>query len=181
MSLPDSPEPLPILIPRMVLAPYVPTPPDVLERMLDLAGVGSGDVVYDLGCGDGRVVVAAARRGARAVGLDIEAYWVQQGWALAREAGVTDLAGFRQEDALEADVSGATVVFLYLVDWSTDRMLEHLAGQLRPGVRVVSHSFAGTRWPPDRTERFVDASGRERALHLWRDLRPAGPGSTGLR
>jgi len=156
-----------ILIPQAVLAPYVPTPQDVVERMLALAEVEAGDVVFDLGCGDGRVVISAAKLGARGVGLDVEFHWVEQAQAHAREAGVHERVEFRHEDVLAADVGAATVVFLYLVDWSTARVLARLRKQLPPGARIVSHSFGSETWATVRTERFVDASGTSRTLHLW--------------
>jgi SAM-dependent methyltransferase len=152
---------------RYLLAPYLPTPPEVVERMLDLAQVASGDVVYDLGCGDGRIVIAAAERGARAVGFDIEAHWVGEARKRAAAAGVSHLASFELQDALKADLSPATVVMLYLVEWST-RMLEaKLAGELRPGARVVSHSFSLGDQEPEKLEQWVDASGHPRTIRLW--------------
>ena len=153
--------------PRYILAPYVPTPPEVVERMLDLAGVTSSDVVYDLGCGDGRIAIAAAKRGARAVGVDIEAHWVEESRKNAVAAGVGELASFELQDALTVDLSSATVVMLYLVEWSTRMLDEKLAEELRPGARIVSHSFGMGDRPAERTERWVDAAGVERTLRLW--------------
>ncbi len=153
--------------PRYILAPYVPTPPEVVERMLDLAGVTSADVVYDLGCGDGRIVIAAARRGARAVGVDIEPHWVAEATKNAAAAGVSDRARFEVQDALALDVSPATVVMLYLVEWSTRMLDEKLAAELRPGARIVSHSFGMGDRPAERSEQWIDATGQSRTLRLW--------------
>lgn len=153
--------------PRYILAPFVPTPPEVVERMLDLAGVTSSDVVYDLGCGDGRIAIAAARRGARAVGFDIEAHWVGESQKHAVAAGVSELASFELQDALTADLSPATVVMLYLVEWSTRMLDEKLAAELRPGARIVSHSFGMGDRPAEKTEQWVDSTGQSRTLRLW--------------
>ena len=153
--------------PRYILAPFVPTPPEVVERMLDLAGVTSSDVVYDLGCGDGRIVIAAAQRGARAVGVDIEPHWVAEATKNASEAGVAERTEFQAQDALAVDLSQATVVMLYLVEWSTRMLDEKLAAELRPGARIVSHSFGMGDRPAERTEQWVDATGEPRTLRLW--------------
>lgn len=153
--------------PRYILAPYVPTPPEVVERMLDLAGVTSADVVYDLGCGDGRIVIAAARRGARAIGVDIEPHWVSEAAKNAAAAGVSGRTEFAVQDALALDLSPATVVMLYLVEWSTRMLDEKLARALRPGARIVSHSFGMGDRPAEKTEQWVDATGQARTLRLW--------------
>lgn len=153
--------------PRYILAPYVPTPPEVVERMLDLAGVTSSDVVYDLGCGDGRIAIAAAKRGARAVGVDIEAHWVEESRKNAAAAGVAERTSFEAQDALLADLSPATVVMLYLVEWSTRMLDEKLAVELRPGARIVSHSFGMGDRPAEKTEQWVDSTGQSRTLRLW--------------
>ena len=153
--------------PRYILAPYVPTPPEVVERMLDLAGVTNSDVVYDLGCGDGRIVIAAAQRGARAVGVDIEPHWVAEATKNAAEAGVEGLASFELQDALVVDLSPATVVMLYLVEWSTRMLDEKLAAELRPGARIVSHSFGMGDRPAEKTEQWIDSTGQARTLRLW--------------
>jgi cyclopropane fatty-acyl-phospholipid synthase-like methyltransferase len=152
---------------RYILAPYVPTPPEVVERMVDLAGVTDSDVVYDLGCGDGRIVIAAAKRGAHAVGFDIEGHWMRESRKNAAEAGVSDLASFELQDALLVDLSPATVVMLYLVEWSTRMLDAKLAAELRPGARIVSHSFGMGDRPAERTEKWVDSTGKERTLRLW--------------
>ena len=153
--------------PRYILAPFVPTPPEVVERMLDLAGVTSADVVYDLGCGDGRVVIAAAKRGARGVGVDIEAHWVEEARKAAAFAGVADSTSFELQDALTMDLSPATVVMMYLVEWSTRMFDAKLAAELRPGARIVSHSFGMGDRPAEKTEQWVDSTGEARTLRLW--------------
>ncbi len=153
--------------PRYILAPFVPTPLEVVERMLDLAGVTNSDVVYDLGCGDGRIVIAAAQRGARAVGVDIEPHWVAEATKNAAEAGVEGLASFELQDALVVDLSPATVVMLYLVEWSTRMLDEKLAAELRPGARIVSHSFGMGDRPAEKTEQWIDSTGQARTLRLW--------------
>lgn len=154
--------------PRPTLAPYVPTPQDVVERMLTLAQVSRGDVVYDLGSGDGRIVITAAKRyGARGVGIDIDPERITEARANARQAGVSHLVEFRRGDILEADVSPATVVTLYLVSSANLKLRPILARQLRPGARVVSHAFGMGDWPPAKTDRFKDSLGDERVIHLW--------------
>ena len=152
------------------LAPYVPTPQDVVDRMLDLAGVTADDVVYDLGCGDGRIVITAAQRfGARGVGIDIDPQRIAESIANAERAGVQHLVRFVEQDVMLSDVSEATVVTLYLLSSSNARLRPILTRQLQPGARIVSHAFSmGTAWEPDATERFEDERGNTRTLYLWR-------------
>lgn len=151
------------------LAPYVATPEDVVLRMLTLAGVGPRDVVYDLGCGDGRIVVAAAQVfGARGVGVDLDARLINQAEARARAAGVERRVRFEIRDAMTVDVSDATVVTLYLLSASNVKLRPQLTRQLRRGARIVSHSFAMGDWEPDVVDSFRDAGGTARTLYLWR-------------
>ena len=151
------------------LAPYVPTPYDVVNRMLELAEVTRDDVVYDLGCGDGRIVITAAERfGARGVGIDYDPERIAEANANAARRGVQDLVTFIQQDAMEADVSEATVVTLYLLSSSNRRLRPILTRQLRPGARIVSHAFRMGDWRPDVTHEFEDERGTQRTLHLWR-------------
>jgi SAM-dependent methyltransferase len=151
------------------LAPYVPTPPEVVDRMLALARVGPKDVVYDLGCGDGRIVIAAARKfGARGVGVDIDPKRVNESIANARKAGVEKLVTFRVEDAMTTDVSEATVVTLYLLSFANVQLRPILQRQLKPGARIVSHSFGMGDWEPHQVDSFTDANGGTRTLYLWR-------------
>jgi SAM-dependent methyltransferase len=151
------------------LAPYVPTPQEVVDRMLQLGGVSKADVVYDLGCGDGRIPITAAKRfGARGVGVDIDPQRIAEANANAKKEGVTHLVTFRLEDAMTTDVSDATVVTLYLLSASNLKLRPLLTKQLKPGARIVSHSFSMGDWQPDKVDTFVDTSGTTRTLYLWK-------------
>lgn len=152
------------------LAPYATTPEDVVARMLALAGTTKDDVVYDLGSGDGRIPIAAAKiYGARGVGIEIDPKLVDEARKNARAAGVADLVEFRLEDALQADLSKATVVTLYVLASGNAKLRPTLTRQLRPGARIVSHAFSmGPSWPADKVEHFVSAQGDEVTLYLWR-------------
>jgi SAM-dependent methyltransferase len=151
------------------LAPYVPTPQDVVDRMLALAGVAKNDVVYDLGCGDGRIPITAARRfGARGVGVDIDPQRIKEANANAIAAGVTGLVSFKLQDAMKTDLSEATVVTLYLLSASNLKLRPILTRQLKPGARIVSHSFGMGDWRAEKVDSFVDADGRSQTLYLWR-------------
>ena len=139
---------------RAVIArdvPFVPTSETVVDEMLTLAGVGPRDVVYDLGCGDGRIVIAAARRGARGVGIDIDPKRVQEAKQNAREAGVADKVEFREGDLFQADIADATVVTLYLLSSVNLKLRPKLLKELRPGTRIVSHAFDMGDWAPLET------------------------------
>ncbi|HEY1305888.1 MAG TPA: methyltransferase domain-containing protein [Vicinamibacterales bacterium] len=150
------------------LAPSAATPPDVVDRMLSLAKVGPGDMVYDLGCGDGRIVIAAAQKfGARGVGVDIDEKLIAQAQAAAREAGVADRVKFLVQDAMTVDVSPATVVTLYLLSASNAKLRPVLTSQLRPGSRIVSHNYPVGDWEPGKVDTFKDARGTTRTLFLW--------------
>ena len=152
------------------LAPYVPTPEDVVDRMLVLAGTTRDDIVYDLGCGDGRIPIAAAKTfGARGVGIDIDPRRIEESRANARAAGVEHLVEFRLGDALAADVSPATVVTLYMLGSGNAALRPILTRQLRPGARIVSHAFSmGPAWPADKVDHFTSARGDEVTLYLWK-------------
>ena len=152
------------------LAPYIATPDDVVDRMLKLAQVTREDVVYDLGCGDGRIPIAAARKyGARGVGLDLDPKLIALAQANARSAGVDSRVDFRVEDVLTADVSPATVVTLFLLSSSNERLRPMLTRQLKPGARIVSHAFSmGRDWPADKVDQFVSDRGDEVTLYLWK-------------
>lgn len=163
-----APATAPTNAPQASLAPYVPTPQDVVERMLGLASVGKNDVVIDLGSGDGRLVVTAAKQfGARGIGVDIDPARIAEGRANAKQAGVESLVEFRQQDALQADLSQATVVTLYLLSSSNVKLRPRLLSQLKPGARIVSHQFGMGDWPPDKVETFTDGNGTSRTLYLW--------------
>jgi SAM-dependent methyltransferase len=155
--------------PPQSLAPYVPTPQPVVEKMLELAQVTSKDVVYDLGCGDGRIVITAAKKyGAHAVGVDIDPERIKESTANAIAAGVEDLVTFKLEDAMKVDVSPATVVTLYLLSSSNLQLRPMLTRELKPGARIVSHAFTMGDWPPEKTEQVADESGFNRTVYLWR-------------
>ena len=161
---------LPVASSTQSLAPYIATPDDVVDRMLALAQVTRDDVVYDLGCGDGRIPIAAAKKyGARGVGLDFDPKLVALAKANAQAAGVDSLVDFRVENVLTADVSAATVVTLYLLSSSNERLRPLLMRQLKPGARIVSHAFSmGRDWPADKVDQFVSARGDEVTLYLWK-------------
>jgi len=132
--------------------PYVPTPENVIEEMLRLARPTSSDVVYDLGCGDGRIVIAAAKRyGARGLGVDIDPLRVREARENAEKAGVSGLVSFREEDLFQTDLRRATVVTLYLLPSVNLRLRPKLFDELSPGARVVSHNYHMGDWPPERT------------------------------
>jgi SAM-dependent methyltransferase len=151
------------------LAPYVPTPQEVVDRMLKLAGVSKADIVYDLGCGDGRIPITAAKRfGARGVGVDIDPQRIAEANANAKKEGVTGLVTFHLQDAMTVDVSNATVVTLYLLSASNLKLRPILTKQLKPGARIVSHSFSMGDWTADTVDTFVDSAGSTRTLYLWK-------------
>ena len=147
--------------------PYVPTPDRVVHEMLTLAEVGPDDLVYDLGAGDGRIVIAAARwRGARGVGIEIDPDLVRQARLDAERAGVADRVRFESRDLFTADLRDATVVTLYLSPALNARLAPRLLAELRPGARIVSHQFSMGDVPPARTVR-LSVDGREHLLYLW--------------
>jgi len=134
--------------------PFVPTPPEVVDRMLEMAQVKSGDVIYDLGSGDGRILIHAAKRyGVKGVGVEIDADLVQRARDNAFREKVTHLVEFRVQDALTVDVSPATVVTLYMLPEFNAKLRPIFDKQLKPGARVVSHDFEIQGWVPDRVER----------------------------
>jgi SAM-dependent methyltransferase len=151
------------------LAPYVPTPQEVVDRMLQLGQVGKGDVIYDLGCGDGRIPITAAKRfGTRGVGVDIDPQRIAEANANAKKEGVAHLVSFKLQDAMATDVSDATVVTLYLLSASNLKLRPILTKQLKPGARIVSHAFSMGDWQPDKVDTFIDTSGTTRTLYLWK-------------
>ena len=150
------------------LAPYVPTPHEVVDRMLVLAGVTKADVVIDLGCGDGRIPIAAAKQyGARGIGVDIDPQRIAEANANAKVAGVEHLVTFKLQDAMKTDVSGASVVTTYLLSASNLKLRPLLTAQLKPGSRIVAHSFGMGDWTPEKVDSFADAEGRTRMLFLY--------------
>jgi SAM-dependent methyltransferase len=147
--------------------PYVQTPHEVVGEMLRLAVVGPRDVVYDLGSGDGRVVIAAARDfGARGVGVEIDPKLVAESVESARRAGVADRVTFRAGDLFQTDLGEATVVTLYLSPELNLRLRPKLLRELRPGARIVSHDFDMGDWTPAQTVR-VHFRERDSVLRLW--------------
>jgi SAM-dependent methyltransferase len=146
---------------------FVATPEQVGMEMLRLAATDASDVVYDLGSGDGRLVIAAARDfGARGVGVEIDGGLVQTSRESAAKAGVADRARFLWQDLFATDFAEASVVTLYLTDDLNLRLRPRLLGALRPGTRVVSHDFGMADWTPDRIQR-VRGPDRQHTLHLW--------------
>jgi tRNA G37 N-methylase Trm5 len=142
---------------------FVPTPNEVVEKMLELAKVGKGDVLYDLGSGDGRIPVTAAKRfGIRAVGIDIDPQRIAEANENARQNGVAKLVTFRQEDLFKTKFADATVVTLYLLPDLNVKLRPRLLAELRPGTRIVSHQFDMGTWKP---ERKVELAGR--TIYLW--------------
>lgn len=135
--------------------PFVPTPVTVADRMLEMARVTPNDLVYDLGSGDGAIIIRAAKKfGARGVGIEIDADLVRRAQDNARREKIEHLVEFRVQDALTVDVSAATVVTLYMMPEFNARLRPILDRQLKPGSRVVSHDFPIEGWVPDRTERI---------------------------
>jgi tRNA G37 N-methylase Trm5 len=148
---------------------YVPTPQDLVEDMLRLADVKRGDVLYDLGSGDGRIPVTAARKyGIRAIGIDIDPERIREAHANAKRKGVAKLVTFRQQDLFTADFREATVVTLYLLPDLNLKLRPQLLRQLRPGTRVVLHQFDMGDWKPDKT---LESNGR--TVYFW--VIPARP------
>jgi SAM-dependent methyltransferase len=132
--------------------PYVPTPPEVVKAMIALAAVKSGDVVYDLGCGDGRIVIAAVQvPGVRGVCVDIDPDRIAESRVNARAAGVEERITFVRADLFQTPIADATVVMMYLLPDVNMRLRPRLRTELRPGTRVVSHAFSMGEWEPTRT------------------------------
>jgi SAM-dependent methyltransferase len=144
------------------IVPFVPSPQEVVDKMIEVAGVKKGDVVYDMGSGDGRIVIAAAKKGARAVGFEIDGDLVKESRENIRKAGLQNLAEIRHQDILTVDFSPATVVTMYLLPDVNLKLKPNLQKQLKPGSRIVSHSFDMGDWKPERVER-VDG----RTIYLW--------------
>lgn len=154
-------------------APFITTPDQVVQRMLELAGTRPADLVVDLGSGDGRIVIAAAQEfGARGLGIELDGALVEKSRERARQAGVADRVSFVQGDVLTADLSQATVVTVYLLPGLINQLQSRFLGELRPGTRIVSHAFMMTSWAPDRVETLRisgphPGQGDESTLYLW--------------
>jgi hypothetical protein len=143
---------------------FVPTPQEVVEAMLQLAGVHQGDVLYDLGSGDGRIPVTAAKRyGIRAYGIDIDPRRIQEANENAAKAGVTHLVQFRREDLFKTNFKEATVVTLYLLPELNVKLRPRLLAELEPGTRIVSHQFDMGTWKPDKKVELTSG----RTIYLW--------------
>ncbi|KQR82317.1 class I SAM-dependent methyltransferase [Sphingomonas sp. Leaf343] len=143
--------------------PYLGTRPEVVDRMLDMAAVGPGDRVLDLGTGDGRILIAAARRGASGTGVDIDPVLIGEAKAAAARAGVADRTRFVAQDLFATPLRGHSVVTMFLLPRVNLRLRPHLLRDLPPGTRIVSHAFDMADWPPDRTGRVGGSH-----LYLWR-------------
>jgi SAM-dependent methyltransferase len=153
--------------------PFIVTPDEVVERMLRLANTTAADTVIDLGSGDGRIVIAAARQfGARGIGIEFDTRLVAQSRENAREAGVADRVSIVEGDVMATDISQATVVTVYLLPFLIDKLQPRFLAELKPGTRVVLHSFGMVGWKPDRTENVPvsgphPGQGDESTLYLW--------------
>jgi SAM-dependent methyltransferase len=154
-------------------APYHGTPPEVVDAMLRMAGVHAGDVVYDLGCGDGRIVIAAVRTpGVRGVCVELDPQRLRWARDAAESAGVSALISFVQGDLFEVPLADASVVTLYLMRPANLRLRPKLLRELRPGARVVSQTFDMGNWEADRTERIGQPP---RTVYLWTIPVPRSP------
>ncbi|MEL7244108.1 MAG: class I SAM-dependent methyltransferase [Cyanobacteria bacterium J06573_2] len=147
---------------------YVPTPPEVVERMLNMAKVNKNDVLYDLGSGDGRIPITAVQKYNvnRAVGIEINPDRISEANDNAKKAKVTDRVSFLNQDLFESDFSDATVMTLYLLPSLNVKLRPQLFKQLKPGTRIVSHDFDMGDWKPEQVER-IEANGRTHVVYLW--------------
>jgi SAM-dependent methyltransferase len=172
----------------VVFVEFVATPQDVVERMLEIAEVTKSDVLYDLGCGDGRIVVTAARKyGCKAVGYDLDPLRLEEARKNAARHGVSHLVTLERQDVLKADLQEASVVTLYLGTEINARLIPQLE-KLRPGARIVSHEFAVGDIPPDKTVDMIShTDGLKHTIYLWtcplpaRSRRPANSDKLLLR
>ena len=162
---------------KLLDVPYVPTKEPIVDRMLQMANVKKGDVLYDLGCGDGRIVIAAAKRfGTRGVGIDIDPVRIAEAQENARKAGVADRVKFIQGDLFDAEIKEATVMTLYLLPEVNLRLRPKLLSELRPGTRIVSHNYDMGDWEPEQSAKLT-VDGTEHVIYMWtvskRAARPA--------
>jgi SAM-dependent methyltransferase len=157
---------------RTLDVPYVPTPKGVVDKMLEMAKVGANDTVYDLGCGDGRLVITAAKeKGARGVGVDIDPARIKESKQNAARAKVNDRVNFLQQDLFETDISEATVLTMYLLPKVNMMLRPKIFSQLKPGSRVVSHDFDMEEWEPD-------AEAKVGSAHIYYWVVPANASGT---
>jgi cyclopropane fatty-acyl-phospholipid synthase-like methyltransferase len=154
--------------------PFVPTPIEVVDKMLELAEVKKGDILYDLGSGDGRIVIRAAKKfGVHAVGIEMDQILLDKARKDAKAAGVSHLVEFRAQDAFQTDLSRATVVTLYMLPWFNEKMKPNLKKYLKPGARIVAHDFGIEGWTPDKTVKLpqleIKRGGytHRHVLYLW--------------
>ncbi len=152
---------------KMLDVPYVPTKYPVVDEMLRIVGVDKGDIVYDLGCGDGRIVITAAQRyGAKGVGFDIDPERIQESRDNAKKAGVTGLVQFFEQDLFTADFHQASVMTLYLLTSVNLKLRPKILRELKPGTRVVSHNFGMGEWKPDQSS-SVDVDDITHEVYFW--------------
>ena len=150
------------------IVPYVPTPQEVVERMLELAGVKKGDVVYDLGSGDGRIVVTAAKKyGVKAIGFEIDPERIKESHENIKKADIGNLVEIHQQDIRTVDLSQASVLTMYLLPEVNLMIRPNIWKQMKPGSRVVSHDFDMGDWKPLKTESIKDSSSWDHTLYLW--------------
>jgi cyclopropane fatty-acyl-phospholipid synthase-like methyltransferase len=154
--------------------PFVPTPMDVVDKMLELTEIKPGDVLYDLGSGDGRIVIRAATKyRIRAVGIEMDRLLLAKARQDAKAAGVSHLVEFRAEDAMKVDLSKATVITLYMLPWFNEAMKPSFKKYLKPGARIVAHDFGIEGWQPDKTVKLPDPEKKVgglihyHTLYLW--------------
>ncbi|HEX9901622.1 MAG TPA: class I SAM-dependent methyltransferase [Acidobacteriota bacterium] len=153
------------------LAPFVATPMEVVDKMLDMAEVKASDVLYDLGCGDGRIVINAARKfGCRGVGIDIDPQRIRESRQGAKKAGVQKLVEFREADAMKVDITRATVVSLYLLPESNALLRPKFENELKPGTNIVTHNYRIPGWEAKevRAEKVPDMEGKEHSIFLYK-------------
>ena len=150
-------------------ASFIPTPMPVVDRILELAQVTDKDVIYDLGSGDGRIIIRAAKKyGSRGVGIEISSKLVELSRENAKKEGIASLVEFRVQDALTVDVSGATVVTLYLTPGFNSKLRPIFEKQLKPGARVVSHDHPTEGWKPTAIETMPGGTFHQHRIYLWK-------------
>jgi SAM-dependent methyltransferase len=153
--------------PKPLDVPYVPTDEKIVAQMLKMAKVKKGDVLYDLGCGDGRIVITAAKKfGVRGVGVDIDPERIREANENARRAGVTDRVKFLEQDLFETDIREATVVTLYLLPDVNMRLRPKLLSDLKPGTRIVSHNYDMGDWTPEKRV-DMQVAGTTHTVYFW--------------
>ena len=153
------------------LAPFVPTPPEVVDKMLEMVQANKDSVIYDIGCGDGRIVVTAAKKyGSHGVGIDIDPVRIKESKANAKENGVEKLVKFREEDATKTDISPATIVTTYLLPESNELLRPKFERELKPGVLVVTHNYVIPGWEDKEIDSatVMDTEGKSHSIFLYK-------------